>query len=317
MYTEKLPLFLVAAAPVHAGSGSDLGIVDLPIQRERHTAYPKIEASGLKGVLREIFDKEKKFDTDKTKNTEILNIVFGPATGDGHQAALGISDARILLFPVKSVKDVFAWITCPDVISKFSEAMRFSGQVIEDEDGEIEINTIPPLSVTDNKAIAITRNGQETVILEEYPISGVSQNPILNRFSAWLTQKALHGPLCAYQRDRLARKLLVVDDDTFRDFVVLSTEVIARTNIDSDTGTVRKGQLWYEEYLPIESILYTVLMTAKPFMHDPGPPSDLETAPQVMEKVIASEAWPNIIQLGGNATLGKGFVKLSLLIEEG
>ena len=40
---------IVAHTPIHAGSGSETGIVDLPIQRERHTAYPKIEGSSMKG----------------------------------------------------------------------------------------------------------------------------------------------------------------------------------------------------------------------------------------------------------------------------
>ena len=37
--------------PCHAGSGSSMGIVDLPIQRERHTNWPVIQSSGVKGAL--------------------------------------------------------------------------------------------------------------------------------------------------------------------------------------------------------------------------------------------------------------------------
>ena len=58
MFKQAKPLFLIVETPLHAGSGSDLGIVDLPIQREKHTDYPKIEASGLKGSIREIFSAE-------------------------------------------------------------------------------------------------------------------------------------------------------------------------------------------------------------------------------------------------------------------
>ena len=60
MFKQAKPLFLIVETPLHAGSGSDLGIVDLPIQREKHTDYPKIEASGLKGSIREIFDTQAK-----------------------------------------------------------------------------------------------------------------------------------------------------------------------------------------------------------------------------------------------------------------
>ena len=77
MFKRAKPLFLIVEPPLHAGSGSDLGIVDLPIQREKHTDYPKIEASGLKGSIREIFDAQK----DKFQEVE---LAFGPEQGDLH-----------------------------------------------------------------------------------------------------------------------------------------------------------------------------------------------------------------------------------------
>ncbi len=46
---------LYAVSPVHAGSGSSMGVVDLPIQRERHTNWPHIQASGVKGAMRHHF----------------------------------------------------------------------------------------------------------------------------------------------------------------------------------------------------------------------------------------------------------------------
>jgi len=40
MFDKGALLYLYAETPVHAGSGTSLGIVDLPIQRERTTGYP-------------------------------------------------------------------------------------------------------------------------------------------------------------------------------------------------------------------------------------------------------------------------------------
>ena len=89
MYKNAKPLFLICETPLHVGSGSDLGIVDLPIQRERHTNFPKIEASSLKGALREAFenpDKKAKifqntvnvFDIAKFEQYQIdIHRVFG------------------------------------------------------------------------------------------------------------------------------------------------------------------------------------------------------------------------------------------------
>ena len=46
-------LFIHALTGVHPGGGTALGVVDLPVQRERHTQWPMIPGSSLKGVLRD------------------------------------------------------------------------------------------------------------------------------------------------------------------------------------------------------------------------------------------------------------------------
>ena len=41
--------------PLHVGAGSAVGVVDLPVMRERHTGYPVIPGSSLKGVLADLW----------------------------------------------------------------------------------------------------------------------------------------------------------------------------------------------------------------------------------------------------------------------
>ena len=43
---------------------------------------------------------------------------------DTFAGAIGFSDGRILLFPVKSAKGVFAWVTCPYVIERFKKDLE-------------------------------------------------------------------------------------------------------------------------------------------------------------------------------------------------
>lgn len=40
-------VFLYAETPLHAGSGTALGAVDLPIQRERLSGLPMVQGSGI------------------------------------------------------------------------------------------------------------------------------------------------------------------------------------------------------------------------------------------------------------------------------
>ena len=55
-----------AVSPIHAGSGASTAAVDLPIQRERHTNWPHIQASGVKGAMR---DHYRKFAGEKQDQT--------------------------------------------------------------------------------------------------------------------------------------------------------------------------------------------------------------------------------------------------------
>ena len=302
MFKQAKPLLLIVETPLHAGSGNDLGIVDLPIQREKHTDYPKIEASGLKGSIREIFDTEK--------NKSEIDLVFGPEQGDLHAGALGFTDARLLLFPVKSVKNVFAWITCPAVLERFKYDLSICQPNIEFVDDLPDSKTVTTgseLIVKDNK-----------IVLEEYTFA-VSKNKECDGVVEWIAENILPtNPGYNYWRDKVKRDFAVLSDDDFRDFVTLSTEVIARTKIDSKTGTVAKGALWYEEYLPTDSILYSLALTTPIFKENDADKGIFQLTDQVADKNLAeaekvmnffADGLPNIIQIGGNATVGKGIVR--------
>jgi CRISPR type III-B/RAMP module RAMP protein Cmr4 len=153
MFKEAGVLFLYTETPLHAGSGSSVAAVDLPIQRERHTQYPMIQGSGVKGAIRDLAEdrygitaikreirciKEKLQNSNPSEKEDLkkwmeelskeldqrmipIELVFGPEDGDRHGGALSFTDARILLFPVRSLKGVFAWITCPDVLSRLKK----------------------------------------------------------------------------------------------------------------------------------------------------------------------------------------------------
>lgn len=140
-------LFLYNETRLHPGSGTGIGDVDQPIQREVYTELPVIRDSGVKGALRHdmaeaegIYDVERKIEElqndpetegseeqeselERLKN-EIASFeaVFGPNVGTGreheHGGALSFPDARILLFPVPSLSGLFGWVTCPFVLDR-------------------------------------------------------------------------------------------------------------------------------------------------------------------------------------------------------
>jgi CRISPR-associated protein Cmr4 len=124
----------------------------------------------------------------------------------------------------------------------------------------------------------------------------------------------------AYWRDKIKKDLVVLNDNDFRDFVTLSTEVIARIKMDPKTGTVDKkiGGLWYEEYLPSDSIMYSLALTTPIFHEEKGiftlKQEEKDEGREESEKVMEffEDGLPAVIQIGGNATIGKGIVRTKI-----
>ncbi|MCB9293461.1 MAG: type III-B CRISPR module RAMP protein Cmr4 [Lewinellaceae bacterium] len=342
MHRKAHPLFLICNTPTHVGSGSDLGIVDLPIQRERHTGFPKFEASSLKGSLREAFERNINsgtFSSAEAPDTMIhrlfgyddgslnegqkkeLKKYFKNGKGDDQisfAGALGFTDARLLLFPVKSMKGVFAWITCFRALKQFESDMQL-------EDSSFQLTGLNEDFLQSNETYLFAPDSNlkvgDNILLEEYTfkianelngVVQVDQNGSKMNFPDWLAQN-LFGDNGSYWSEKIKKDIVVLPDDDFKDFVNLSTEVITRTKIDNTTGTVASGALFNEEYLPSESIMYALALVAPEFRAKPEKDGGLE--PLVYDEVnkFFSTNLPNPIQIGGNATLGKGIVTVKLL----
>lgn len=313
MYRKANPLFLICQTPMHAGSGSELGIVDLPIQRERHTSFPKIESSSLKGAIREAFERSganeltihKAFGFDKDSASEEVRGAI-PEREREYSGALGFTDARLLLFPVKSMKGIFAWITCPKVLKQFAEDMRLAERRVDGLDRIIRLSLEQNKCTTTRHNDLIVKGSKgENVILEEYTFKVSSKSDDLAIFGEWLSRNILSYGHETWA-DKLKTDIIILPNDDFKDFVNLSTEVITRTKIDNATGTVASGALFTEEYLPAESIMYSLVLTA----------SEFKAQDRLEEDTIRSffaENLPSVCQIGGNATLGKGIVSTKFL----
>ena len=185
MYKQKSTLFMLCETPLHAGSGDDLGIVDLPIQRERHTSFPKVESSSLKGALREAFENaegkenneafqlniHRTFGFDENAKAEFIpalkRLVGVDKTGKEltqYSGSLVFTDARLLLFPVKSMKGVFVWLTCKQVLNKLASDMAIAGTPING------LDAVKTLDIADGKALASSNAPlvNDAIVLEEY-----------------------------------------------------------------------------------------------------------------------------------------------------
>lgn len=282
---------LYAVSPVHAGSGTSMGVVDLPIQRERHTNWPHIQASGVKGAMRHHFEKFKNNIISRDEQAQLDQItekIFGTDSyGDNGTlpGAIAVSDARLIAFPIRSSKSPFVWITCPAVLQRLEKDLALTGRA-----GEINI---PELGSDEAIVMNGTIPAEEKILLEDYEVIIKNEDFALSETAKSLYEKA--------------RTLLLVSNEIYNYGVSNCTEIRTQIKIDDKTGTTVDGSLRYGEVLPADSMMYVVLFYGSTRDADSTVPADTLIA-YMKQDVIKSH-----IQIGGDETLGCGLFQIEWL----
>ena len=285
--SEKALLFVHALTSLHPGSGTALGVVDLPVQRERHTDWPLIPGSSLKGILRDACRR-------KNGDNNELYAVFGPKTEEAgeHAGALSLTDARILAFPVRSLRGVFAWVTCAAVLERLNRDLSLTGtaglQGIAKPEKERAACNGNDLLVDGNK-----------LVLEEFEFTRTQEGA--GSVADWV---AGHATEDKPTRDRIRTHLAVLHDDDFTHFVRHATEVVARVGLNYERKTVKEGALFYEEFLPAETLFYSVVIAEDSRRKGLKEKSVEKNAKETLQ--YAKDNVPGFLQIGGNETIGKG-----------
>jgi CRISPR-associated protein Cmr4 len=307
MSENKSMLYIYIETPLHAGTGRTLGAVDLPIQRERTTGYPIIQASGVKGSLRAETRPHFANEDDRL-------AVFGPEqdgreegkTSSDFGGALFVGDARILLFPVRSLAGVFAWATSEDVLERFAREMKIADQTF--------LSDLSTRKAGDSSAWItepsglLVNNGQ--VVLEEYAFDITADPEIKKKVTAFagsLADKAFPKGY-SYWRERLKSNLCILPDDDFRDFVKHSTEVQTHIALDPDKKVVKGGALWTSESLPVDTLLYSPIVATRARNNNGKDENGvMKLFSDALDKLQNSQ-----MQMGGDETTGQGVVTLRL-----
>lgn len=292
--TEARLLFLHAQTPLHPGSGTALGVVDLPVQRERHTDWPLVPGTALKGILRDACRP-----ADGSDQREQWVAVFGPEQeqADKHAGALVVTDARLLAFPVRSLRGVFAWTTCPSVLRRLARDVSLAGgSAVEGVDTVPEVGRNQALC---NDGSPLLLEGGE-LVLEEFEFQRTGP---VGTLADWLAENAVADE---YTRSGLKERLVVLSDDDFTHFARHATEVVARIGLDAERKTVKKGALFYQEFLPTETLLYSVVL-ANASRSQSCRLSAEEVAGYVEQRL------PQVLQVGGDETTGKGLCGVRLV----
>ena len=298
MFQKQAALFLYAVSPVHMGAGSAVGVIDNPIQRERHTQHPSFAGSGIKGAVRHSF---KQFGGEK----DFLNRLFGPASGsdDLHAGAVSFGDAQLVAFPVRSLKQGYVYATCPLALARAQRLMHLIGvksewQIPSVVDGQCMLLYDDLLSMGDK------------LHLEVFEYEKTVEPDGLETIAKDLASKALPpDDAYAFFREKLARDLVVLSDTDFGYFAQNATLVEPHVRIDDETGSAADGGLFYTENLPPESLLIAPLLASQ--SRSGKKDSDIP-AEEVMFK-MKTALNGRLVQIGGDATTGRGLVMINMV----
>lgn len=279
--------------PLHVGTGRGVGYIDLPIAREKVTNWPCIPGSAVKGVVADHFGATE----EKRSVDGLVRAAFGrkkePNAIEANSTAgsLVFTDARIVCLPIRSFYGTFAWVTSPFCLERLKR------------DTSLSILSLVVESAIVTSRTRLVRNGTK-LYLEDLDLDCVISQEA--DACAELIAKAVFADNSDWQaifRERLA----IVSDDIFTFLCEAGTEVSAHIRIDEESGTVAPKALWYEEALPVETLLAGTVWCDRVYRNKEdakGADGDL-TKEKLLENFCSR---PLELQIGGKASTGKGQV---------
>ncbi len=278
-------LYIFTRTPLHVGAGSSVGAVDQPIQRERHTGFPIIPGSSIKGVMREHFRTRFNGSEDAAKK---VDTIFGWTSDSGQDnegsraGAFAFSEAKLLAFPLRSAKGSYALATCPLALQRYARFLPNAPTVPEEPSD---------MHCLAGESVILNRSGTKGVVLEEYAFSCQDSFP-----QDWV--KHLSSLLGDAVIDGARKRWVLLSNGDFSHFALNATQVSQHVRISPETGTVDGSGLFNEETVPSETLFFSTL-TELPYECD-------------KETVTNDLADEQLIQFGGNGTTGLGFCTVKL-----
>lgn len=303
--------------PTHCGIGQAASSVDLPIARDVVTGFPIMPATALKGVAREAFEHDEKYEQDKTFQ-KLVQALFGPdldtqedqanKTSDLYAAGLAFTEGRLIAYPVRSLNRPFLHVTCPLIMDNLARDGRLLGQC------ELPVPKLPDQK--EKVYLADPSLAGKALVIEDlgYNAEEVLHNKELADFAQALARLFPESEQEAARR--LADGLVILPDTEFSDLIQRAIPVVARTQltggktadkwVNPETGDQETGNLWYEEYIPADTLFISFTgQRRQVYLHNTdGDNKHLVEAPLK----DFSQFWENVpfVQIGGNETVGQG-----------
>ena len=262
MYKHKL-YKITNKTSLHVGSGdTNFDLIDKQIQRDVITSYPTIHASSLKGALREYC--EFKHDENESKN--FISHIFGDEDSSGKVRFL---EALLLSVPFRSNLHPYYNCTSPKAIAQLVDFVKTFSLSLENLDALIKVSDY---------------SGADILVKEGTPIIEDEKAKSSNEFDFDALEKIL------------GENVAIVPNTTFEE-MLKDLPVIARNSLENGESK----NLWYEEVLPRESKLFTVI--SEPTYLNKMDEKKLTNAFERFSEYLTSK---DTIHIGANASIGYG-----------
>ncbi|WP_019570938.1 type III-B CRISPR module RAMP protein Cmr4 [Thioalkalivibrio sp. ALE11] len=295
MFEKQAVAFLYAVSPVHVGAGNAVGVIDNPIQRERHTGHPSFAGSGIKGAVRHSYQTLGGHQDD-------IQRLFGPEAGADslHAGAVSFGDAQIVAFPVRSLKGGYVYATSPIALERARRLLSLIGVPHDWPD----LPAVEPGQCRVVHPGLLSRDDRLHLEVFEYE-AAMTNCAALEATSNWLATHALpEDDGYRFFRDKLEKDLVLLSDTDFDYFVQHATLVEPHVRINEETGTADDGGLFYTENLPPEALLLAPLSASRTRTGQQDDHLEAQAVMARMQTVMNGR----LLQIGGDATTGRGQV---------
>lgn len=297
MFEKKNLVFYYCTTPLHMGAGTSVGAIDNPIQREVHSNHPLMNGSGIKGAVRHHVNKTWKPD-------DVVSL-FGSEAGkpDTVAGAISFTDANLIAFPVRSVKNTFVYVTSPYVLARLKRQAEFAGI-----NPGWDLAKLTPVSGASDSAL-VPRNAHNKLCLEAFEFDCAVSDET-KKIAAWISDNCISGSGSQFFKDKIKQDFFVLKDDDFNYFVKHGTVVEPHVRIEDATGTAADGALFYTENLPPESILSGVVLASVERKAD----DSRKKAEECINLALFAPEYGisgKLVQMGGDATTGRGLVLIN------
>lgn len=266
---------LYLLSPLHTGGTTQEGNL-LGIARESHTNFPYIPSSTIRGKLRSLVTNPvTKIDLfgpelNNSKENQEYEAETGKKIDQLSQGSIWIGDGSLLWIPIPSLSHGVIWVSCPLLLNRYLRLKKIT----------------PKTKIQANLCSFNQPNGQ--VYLKD---------AIFKASDLKLWNKDHVKDLSPNQQTTGIERVLVLSDQHCA--TVIQMGLWRQVKIKLDPHKTVDGGFRYEEAIPPDSLMYFSW----------GTTSQTTNKSQVETKFKNLLTANHILQIGGQESLGRGFVE--------